>query len=78
MPSAKTKKIAPEIDAKLWHQLTAVAKQNGQSQRYVLEQALRHYLQNVVPSQHLVRPHVMEAFERVVERNRDLLERLSK
>ena len=78
MPAAKTKKIAPEIDAKLWDQLTAVAKRNGQSQRYVLEQALRHYLQNVVPSQHLVRPHVMDAFERVVERNRYLLERLAK
>ena len=78
MPAAKTKKIAPEIDAKLWDQLTAVARRNGQSQRYVLEQALRHYLQNVVPSQHLVRSHVMDAFERVVERNRYLLERLAK
>lgn len=78
MPVPKTKKIAPEIDAKLWDQLTAVAKQNGQSQRYVLEQALRHYLENVVPSQHLVRPHVMEAFGRVLKKNRDLLQRLAK
>lgn len=78
MSAAKTKKIAPEVDAKLWNQLTAVAKQNGQSQRYVLEQALRHYLENVVPSQHLVRPHVMNAFGKVVERNRDLLQRLAK
>jgi len=76
--ATKTKKIAPEIDAKLWDEVAAVAKKNGQSQRYVLEQALTHYLRNVVPSQHLVRPHVMEAFERVVERNRDLLERLAK
>jgi hypothetical protein len=74
----RTKKIAPEIDAKLWGELVAVARQNGQPQRYVLEQALTHYLRNVVPSQHLVRPKVMEAFERVVERNRDLLERLAK
>ena len=61
MPSAKTKRIAPEIDAKLWDELVAVAKRNGQSQRYVLEQALAHYLHNVVPSQHLVRPQVMDA-----------------
>jgi len=78
MPSAKTKRIAPEIDAKLWDELVAVAKQNGQSQRYVLEQALAHYLHNVVPSQHLVRPQVVDAFERSVGRNRDLLERLAK
>lgn len=78
MPTAKTKKIAPEIDAKLWDQLTAVAKKNGQSQRYVLEQALRHYLQNVVPSQHLVRPQVMDAFEQSVARNRELLASLAK
>lgn len=78
MPIAKTRKIAPEIDAKLWDQLTAVAKQNGHSQRYVLEQALRHYLENVVPSQHLVRPQVMDAFDQSVSRNRELLSRLAK
>jgi hypothetical protein len=78
MPAATTKKIAPEIDAKLWDELISVAKQNGQPQRYVLEQALAHYLHNVVPSQHLVRPQVMDAFEQSVARNRDLLERLAK
>jgi hypothetical protein len=75
--AARTKKIAPEIDAELWNELTAVAKQNGQSQRYVLEQALAHYLHNVVPSQHLVRPQVMQAFEQSVDRNRELLQRLA-
>ena len=77
MPST-TKRIAPEIDAKLWKELVAVAKQNGQSQRYVLEQALAHCLHNVVLSQHLVLPQVMDAFEESVERNRDLLERSAK
>ena len=43
-----------------------------------LEQALAFYLHNVVPSQHLVRPEVMEVFERTVARNRELLERLAK
>jgi hypothetical protein len=36
------------------------------------------YLHNVVPSQHLVRPDVMNAFEESVARNRDLLDRLAK
>ena len=78
MPSHGTKKIAPEVDAKLCDELVAVAKKNGQPQRYVLEQALAHYLHNVVPSQHLVRPQVMDAFEQSVAHNRDLLERLAK
>ena len=72
------KKFAPEIDAKLYKEMVRVAKQNGQSQRYILEKALEHYLYNVVPSQHVVRRGVMEAFEQSVARNQDLLERLAK
>ena len=55
-----------------------MAERNGQTKRHVLEQALRFYLHNVVPSQHLVRPEVMDAFEQSVARNRDLLKRLAK
>lgn len=73
-----TKKFTPEIDAKLYKEFVAVAKRNGQSQRHVLEEALKFYLKNVVPSQHLVRPEVMSAFEQSVARNRDLLDRLAK
>jgi predicted transcriptional regulator len=72
------KKFAPEIDARLYEEMVRVAKQNGQSQRYILEKALEHYLHNVVPSQHLVRRGVMDAFEQSVERNRGLLDRLAK
>jgi hypothetical protein len=78
VPATTTKKIAPEVDAELWDELVAVAKQNGQPQRYVLEQALAYYLHNIVPSQHLVRPQVMDVFEQSVARNRSLLERLAK
>jgi hypothetical protein len=73
-----TKKFTPEIDAELYDEFVAVAKQNRQSKRQVLEQALEFYLRNVVPSQHLVRPEVMDAFQQSVNRNRDLLERLAK
>jgi uncharacterized membrane protein (DUF373 family) len=73
-----TKKFTPEINAELYKEFVAVAKQNRQSQRQVLEQALEFYLRNVVPSQHLVRPEVMDAFQQSVARNRDLLERLAK
>jgi hypothetical protein len=77
MPTT-TKKFTPEIDAKLYKEFVAVAKRNGQSQRHVLEEALKFYLKNVVPSQHLVRREVMDAFEQSVASNRDLLERLAK
>lgn len=76
--SSSTKKFTPEIDAKLYKEFVSVAKRNGQSQRHVLEEALRFYLKNVVPSQHIVRPEVMEAFEQSVTKNRELLERLAK
>jgi len=75
---AATKKFTPEIDAALYEQLTETAKRNGQTKRHVLEEALRFYLRNVVPSQHVVRREVMDAFDQSVARNRELLERLAK
>lgn len=75
---AAVKKFAPEIDASLYEEMVEVARKNGQSQRYILEKALEHYLHNIVPSQHLVRREVMDAFEQSMARNRDLLERLAK
>jgi hypothetical protein len=78
MPATKTKKFTPEIDAQLYKEFVAVAERNGQTKRRVLEQALEFYLHHVVPSQHLVRPEVMDAFEQSVARNRDLLQRLAK
>jgi hypothetical protein len=55
-----------------------VAKENGQSQRFVLERALEHYLHNVVPSQRMVRPEVMTAYRRSNEKYRELYKRLAK
>jgi predicted AAA+ superfamily ATPase len=77
MPAA-TKKFTPEIDAQLYDEFVAVAERNGQTRRYILEQALRFYLHNVVPSQHLVRPEVMEEFEKFAAKNHDLLQRLAR
>jgi hypothetical protein len=73
-----TKKFTPEIDATLYNEMVEIAERNGQTKRHVLEQALRFYLHNVVPSQHLVRREVMDTFENSVARNRELLERLAK
>ena len=51
---------------------------NGQPQRYVLERALEFYLHNVVPSQRLVRPEVLEASRRSNEQYRKLYEKLAR
>jgi hypothetical protein len=73
-----TKKFTPEIDAKLHKEFVAVAKRNGQSQRHVLEEALKFYLKNMAPAQHRARTEVMKAFEQSAAVNRDLLTRLAK
>jgi hypothetical protein len=55
----------------------AVAKENGQSQRFLLEKAIDHYIHNVVPSPRTVRPEVMEAFRRSNEKFRDRYRKLA-
>jgi hypothetical protein len=74
--SATTKKFTPEIEAKLHKEFVAVAKRNGQSQRHVLEEALKFYLRNAAPTQLLVRAEVTKAFEQSAAGN--LLIRLAK
>lgn len=73
-----TIKIGPAIDAKLYKEFVAVARENGQSQRHLLEKAIEHYIHNVVPSQHLVRPEVIEAYRRSNEKFRELYQKLAK
>ena len=71
-PMPRRIEIAAEIVAKLYEELVSVAKEKGQSQRFVLERALEHYLHNVVPSQRMVRPEVMAAYRRSNEKHREL------
>lgn len=73
-----TVKIGPAIDARLYKELVSVAQENGQSQRHLLEKAIEHYIHNVVPSQHLIRPEVMEAYRRSNEKFRELYKKLAK
>jgi hypothetical protein len=78
MAKRATIKIGPAIDAKLYKQFVAVAKENGQSQRFLLEKAIEHYIHTVVPSQQTVRPEVMDAFRRSNEKFQDLYRKLAK
>ncbi|HEY6371695.1 MAG TPA: hypothetical protein VIX37_14035 [Candidatus Sulfotelmatobacter sp.] len=71
-------KIAPEIDAKPYEELVSVAKENGQSQRFVLERALEPYLHNVVPWQRRVSPEVIVAYRRSNAKFRERYKKLAK
>jgi len=54
MANRATVKIGPAINAKLYKDFVAVAKENGRSQRYLLEKAIEPYIHKVVPSQRTV------------------------
>ena len=78
MAVAKLKKIGPAIDARLHEEFVEVARQYGHSQRYVLEKAIEHYIHNVVPSQHTLRPEVMAAYRRSNQKFKELYKKLAK
>jgi hypothetical protein len=74
-----TIKIGPAIDKKLYAEFAKVTKSNGQSVRFLLEKAMRNYLDLVTaPSQGSVRPEVMTHFRRSTQKNTQLHERLAK
>jgi hypothetical protein len=77
MANSKPRKLGLEIDARLYARLGRVARRNGQSRRYLLEQALKHYLEVVVPSEGTLHPAVLRRFRRSVEKNRKLMKLLS-
>jgi hypothetical protein len=69
---AATVKIAPEIDKKLYARFVKLAKDNGHTQRFLLERAIEHYIQFVAPSKETIRPEAMAHFRRSTEKNRKL------
>ena len=78
MRKVKTRKIGLEMSADLYAELSKLARENGQSRRFLLEKALEHYLYEVVPSQATIRPEVMKHFRRSVDKNRKLYELLAR
>ncbi|MDA2913687.1 hypothetical protein MYX77_06970 [Acidobacteriia bacterium AH_259_A11_L15] len=78
MAKKTARKLGLEIDARLYAHLDRVAKANGQTRRFLLEKALKHYLEVVVPSQGTVRPQVMAHYRQSVDKNRKLLELLAR
>ncbi len=72
MRKTPTRKVGLEMDARLYAELSKLAKENGQSRRFLIEKALEHYIRFVVPSQGTVRAEVMSHFRRSTNKNRKL------
>jgi hypothetical protein len=70
--AGRTVKIGPEIDRDLYDKFLKLAKENGQSQRFLLEKAISHYIQFVAPLNETIRPEVMVHFRRSTDKNRKL------
>jgi predicted transcriptional regulator len=72
------KQVGLNIRAALYDDLTKIAKDNGQTTTYLLEQAVEHYLRYIAPSQDTIRPEMMAHARKSIEFNRKLLELLTK
>jgi predicted transcriptional regulator len=73
-----TRKVGLNMRAGLYEDLAKLAKDNGQTTTYVLEQAVEHYIQYVAPTQSTVRPEIMAHVRKSIEKNRKLLHLLAK
>jgi hypothetical protein len=71
------KQVGLNIRTALYDDLTKIAKDNGQTTTYLLEQAVEHYLRYIAPSQETVRPEMMAHLRKSIEKNRDLLKLLA-
>ncbi|HEV7968599.1 MAG TPA: hypothetical protein VGP19_13565 [Candidatus Acidoferrales bacterium] len=77
MSKEARKQIGLNMRATLYDALSKLAKDNGQTTTYVLEQAAEHYIQFVAPTQNVVRPEIMSHVRRSVNKNRKLLQLLA-
>jgi predicted DNA-binding protein len=71
------KRVGLNMRATLYDDLTKLAKDNGQTTTYVLEQAAEHYIRFVAPTQNAVRPEIMAHVRKSVNKNRKLLQLLA-
>ena len=77
MPKKTRTRIGLNMRAELYEDLAKLAKDNGQTTTYVLEQAAEHYIRFVAPTQSVVRPEIMAHVRRSMNKNRKLLQLLA-
>jgi len=78
MRKTTTQKFSSLMKKPLLDQLRKEADRNGQSVRYLLEQAVEHYLKVVLPTARPVRPEVLKHIEASFAENKELIKRLAK
>ena len=78
MAKTTTKKFSSLMSKALLERLKRQADQNGQSVRFLLEAAVRHYLEVVVPSAGSVHSDALRHLRASAARNDELLKRLAK
>jgi hypothetical protein len=71
------KQIGLKMRASLYNDLAQLAKDNGQTTTYLLEQAAEHYLRYIAPTQTTVRPEIMAHARQSITKNHKLLQRLA-
>ena len=74
----RVRKFSSLMSKPLLEKLRKQADQNGQSVRFVIEKAVEHYLEVVVPSSQTVRPEVLAHLKASISQNEGLLKRLAK
>jgi hypothetical protein len=77
MAKEARRQVGLNMRATLYDDLAKLAKDNGQTTTYVLEQAVEHYIRFVAPTQSVVRPEIMAHVRRSVDKNRKLLQLLA-
>ncbi len=77
MSKTDRKQVGLNIRANLYDDLSKLAKDNGQTTTFLLEQAVEHYLRYIAPSQETVRPEMMAHLRKSIEKNRKLLQLLA-
>lgn len=74
----KVKKFSSLMNAALLERMKKQAAQNGQTMRFILEAALRHYIEVVVPSSQGAHPDIVQRGRRAMEKHDRALHLLAK
>lgn len=74
----KVKKFSSLMNAALLEQVKKQAAQNGQTVRFLLEAAIRHYVEVVVPSSQGAHPDIVHRARRAIEKHDRALHLLAK
>jgi len=77
MAKKASKQVELNLRATPYDDLAKLAKDNGQTTTYVLEQAAEHYIQFAARKQGVVRPEIMAHVRRSVDKNRKPLQLLA-